>query len=155
MKKDIIIATKAIVGGALDWEVYLGPISAFFITVIQYCFGPIDFILNLLAWSFVADYVTGYFKASLKGELSSRKGSVGFLRKIGKLLIIVLCVQASKVLGGSLVRNIVMGGYISNEWLSIIENGEACGIIPSPVAKYLAQYQKKLSSLTKLDSGGE
>lgn len=155
MKKDIFIATKALFGGALDWEVLLGPYSAFFIVLMQYCFGPMDFLLNLLLWVFVVDYLTGYLKARHLKQLSSRRGSTGFLRKIGKLLIVILAVQIGKFLGSSWIRIIIMGGYITNEMLSIIENGEACGLIPKNVAKSLLQYQKKLSSLLDVKEGDQ
>lgn len=55
-----------------------------------------------------------------------------------------------KYLGSSLIRTIIMGGYITNELLSIIENGEACGIVPHNIAKSLLQYQRKLSELFSL-----
>jgi len=60
-----------------------------------------------------------------------------------------------RAFGTSIIRPIIMIGYCSNELLSIIENGEACGFIPKPIAQFLAQYQKKLSSLAKFNSGGE
>lgn len=150
MKKEMFMSIKTAIVGALDWELYLGPVSAFLLAALQYWLGPMDSLVNLLLWILVVDYVTGWIKGAVNGELSSRLGAKGVLRKFGKLIIVGLAVQIGKVLGTSLIRIVVMGGYISNELLSIIENGEACGVIPTSLAKTLLQYQRRLSDLFKL-----
>lgn len=155
MKKEIYMSIKTTIVGALDWEMYLGPWSAFLLAAIQYWLGPMDSLVNLLLWILVVDYMTGWIKGAVNGELSSRVGAKGLLRKLGKLIIVGLAVQIGKVLGTPLIRVIVMGGYISNELLSIIENGEACGVIPSVIAKVLLQYQRRLSDLFKMRDGGD
>lgn len=153
MKKDIVIAAKAMIGGALDWEIYLSPVGAIFIAIIQYLFGPMDVLFNLMVWAFVIDYVTGRMKARHLNQLSSRIGSLGFIRKLGKAAIVAFVVQIGKVVGSDALRIAIMGGYISNEFLSIIENAEACGLVPKSMAKRLLQYQKRLSSVLNLKEG--
>lgn len=155
MKRAVYSYIQILASGALDWDVVSGSIGAIFVAIFNYWFGEFDFIANLFFYMLVADYVTGWIKGFITKQLSSNTGYKGFVKKGGMLIIVGLAFQLDKAFGTSIIRPIIMIGYCSNELLSIIENGEACGIIPTSVAKHLAQYQKKLSSLTRINTGGE
>lgn len=155
MKKAVYSYIQILASGALDWDVMSGSIGAIFIAIFNYWFGDFDFIANLFFYMLAADYATGFIKGILTKQLSSNTGYKGFVKKGGMLIIVGLAFQLDKAFGTSFIRPIIMIGYCNNEMLSIIENGEACGFIPKSVAQFLAQYQKKLSSLTKINTGGE
>ena len=106
----------------------------------------------------VLDYITGMAKAWHAGELSSRVGLWGILKKVGYLVIVgVACVvdwllrYGADSLGWNwpvdfLFASIVIIWLVINELLSILENVSAIG---APVPGFLQALLKKLKVHTE------
>ena len=106
----------------------------------------------------VLDYITGMAKAWHAGELSSRVGLWGILKKVGYLVIVgVACVvdwllrYGADSLGWSwpvdfLFASIVIIWLVINELLSILENVSAIG---APVPGFMQALLKKLKVHTE------
>lgn len=106
----------------------------------------------------VLDYITGMTKAWNAGELSSRVGLWGILKKVGYLVIVgVACVvdwllrYGADSLGWNwpvdfLFASIVIIWLVINELLSILENVSAIG---APVPGFMQALLKKLKVHTE------
>lgn len=112
-------------GGTLGW--FLG--------------GADGFLYALIAFV-VIDYITGMMCAVADRELSSKVGFKGICRKV----IIFLLVGVANLLDvyiigtGSVLRTAVIFFYLSNEGLSLLENGAHLGLpIPEKIKNVLAQ----------------
>ena len=111
----------------------------------------------------VLDYITGMTKAWQAGELSSRVGIRGILKKLGYLVIVAvagmldwLIRYGAAALGWEwapefLVSSVVIVWLIINELLSILENVEAIGVpVPAFLRKLLGRL--KVSTEAKADT---
>lgn len=114
-----------VLGGTLGW--FLG--------------GADGFLYALIAFV-VIDYITGMMCAVADRELSSKVGFKGICRKV----IIFLLVGVANLLDvyiigtGSVLRTAVIFFYLSNEGLSLLENGAHLGLpIPEKIKNVLAQ----------------
>ena len=127
MIKESICTSVGIVGSMIisllgGWDV---PMQALIICMI------IDYLSGLA--------VAGIFHKSKKSEngaLNSRSGLKGLCMKCMILFIIVAIVQVGKVLNVDWLRNATIIGFISNEFISIVENAGLMGMrLPKPVYK--------------------
>lgn len=127
MIKESICTSVGIVGSMIisllgGWDV---PMQALIICMI------IDYLSGLV--------VAGIFHKSKKSEngaLNSRSGLKGLCMKCMILFIIVAIVQVGKVLNVDWLRNATIIGFISNEFISIVENAGLMGMrLPKPVFK--------------------
>ena len=110
--------------------------SAWICAALSFCFGRVDGMLIALIALMAFDYVTGVIRAGVNHDLCSSVGFKGIARKV---LILALVAVGNLVdvhiLGqGSLCRSLVIGFYVANEALSIIENAIGLGL---PVPKKL------------------
>lgn len=103
--------------------------------------GADGFLYALIAFV-VIDYITGMMCAVADRELSSKVGFKGICRKV----IIFLLVGVANLLDvyiigtGSVLRTAVIFFYLSNEGLSLLENGAHLGLpIPEKIKNVLAQ----------------
>lgn len=103
--------------------------------------GADGFLYALIAFV-VIDYITGMMCAFADRELSSKVGFKGICRKV----IIFLLVGVANLLDvyiigtGSVLRTAVIFFYLSNEGLSLLENGAHLGLpIPEKIKNVLAQ----------------
>ena len=103
--------------------------------------GTDGFLYSLIAFV-VIDYITGMMCAFADRELSSKVGFKGICRKV----IIFLLVGVANLLDvyiigtGSVLRTAVIFFYLSNEGLSLLENGAHLGLpIPEKIKNVLAQ----------------
>ena len=92
------------------------------ITFISYLFGGFDVMFQVLVFCIVADYITGLMAAFYLGKLNSKVGFKGILKKIAILMVVALAVEIGRVTGMEAVRGLIMGFYIANEGISILEN---------------------------------
>lgn len=99
------------------------------------------FLYALIAFV-VIDYITGMMCAVADKKLSSKVGFKGICRKV----IIFLLVGVANLLDvyiigtGSVLRTAVIFFYLSNEGLSLLENGAHLGLpIPEKIKNVLAQ----------------
>lgn len=127
MIKESLCTSVGIVGSMIisllgGWDV---PMKALIICMI------IDYLSGLA--------VAGIFHKSKKSEngaLNSRSGLKGLCMKCMILFIIVVIVQVGKVLNVDWLRNATIIGFISNEFISIVENAGLMGMrLPKPVYK--------------------
>lgn len=100
--------------------------------LITYLFGMQDALLNAFLAAVVLDYATGVVAAYLAGTLSSKMGFKGLAKKFFILCIVAMANILDDATGaGGMLRNMVLGFYIANEALSLIENGARLGV-PMP-----------------------
>lgn len=100
--------------------------------MITYLFGVRDALFNALLTALVLDYATGVVAAYLAGELSSKVGFKGLAKKFFVLCIVAMANILDDATGaGGMLRNMVLGFYIANEALSLVENGARLGV-PMP-----------------------
>lgn len=100
--------------------------------MITYLFGVRDALFNALLTAMVLDYATGVVAAYLAGTLSSKVGFKGLAKKFFILCIVAMANILDNATGaGGMMRNMVLGFYIANEALSLIENGARLGV-PMP-----------------------
>lgn len=118
----------------------LGGVAGFFL-------GEMDGLLLALVGLIVLDYITGLLVGWYRRKLSSRTGSKGLAKKC-----FILCVVAvghildTQLLGGgaSVCRSAVIGFYIANEGLSILENAGKLGVpLPQKLRAALEQLRDK------------
>lgn len=103
----------------------------------------------ILCLVMLIDYITGVHAAYVKGELSSRTGILGILKKLSYLaMVAVACVidyvisvaggKVGLVVGVQFVGLLVIFWLICNELISILENIEEIGgPVPPFVVKLL------------------
>ena len=106
--------------------------------------GGWDAPMKALIICMIIDYLSGLAvagifhksKKSENGALNSRSGLKGLCMKCMILFIIVAIVQVGKVLNVDWLRNATIIGFISNEFISIVENAGLMGMrLPKPVFK--------------------
>ena len=111
--------------------------------LLSYLFGGLDALFTALLVCIAADYVTGVLAALYERKLNSEVGFRGILRKVAILLIVVLAHMIETAASVSGVRDLVIGFYIANEGISILENA---GRMNVPVAKHLSNLLEQLNS---------
>lgn len=120
-------------------------------TVGVFLFGGMDGLLISLIVLIVLDYVTGVVAAALRHELSSEVGARGIAKKVFMLAIVAVAnIVDVRVVGeGHVLRTMVVIFYISNESISLLENGGRMGVpLPDKLMQVLKQL-KDNSSNTK------
>jgi len=115
-------------------------ITGFLVSVL----GGWDKWLHALVLMMVIDYITGLIKAWYTKRLSSVIGFRGIAKKVMIFLIIAVAVVLQDLIGDALpLRDIIICFYISNEGLSIIENGSEVLPIPDQLKSALLQLRDK------------
>lgn len=121
-------------------------VSAIVCGVCGFLWGSFDGLLYALVAFMAIDYVTGVISAVITKNLSSE---VGF-RGIAKKVIIMALVAVGHILdsriadGGTVCRSAVIGFYIANEGISILENAEKLGLpLPKKLTDVLKQLKEK------------
>lgn len=109
--------------------------------VLSNIFGGFDVIFVALLWCILIDYITGICAAIYLKKLNSEIGFKGILKKVVILCIIALSHELSVVVGVPEIRDLVVGFYIANEGISILENAGKMNI---PVAKALSKFLEQL-----------
>lgn len=94
----------------------------------------------------VLDYLTGLISAWIHKELSSAVGFTGIAKKV----LILILVAVGHLLddyvlgGGSVCRSAVIGFYLANEGISILENAGNIGLpLPKKLTDVLEQLKNK------------
>ena len=125
-------------------------------------FGVIGVPLAVLFAAMCIDYGTGMAKAWITGELSSRVGVLGIIKKVGYLTAICvagiidwLLISGLKQVGISISLSYFMGlmvtiWFIVNECISILENLADIGV---PLPGFLMAMVKRLAAV--VDEKGE
>ncbi len=123
---------------------YLKAFTAALAGIASAVFGPLDALFCGLVFCVVADYITGICAAVYERKLDSRTGYVGILKKVVLMTIVALAHVVGQVSAMPAVRDIVIGFYIVNEGLSILENASKMNIKYTEKLKdFLWQLQEK------------
>ena len=111
-----------------------------------FLFGDWDLPLKILLTSMVLDYVSGMLKAFYLGEVSSRVGYKGLIKKVGILFTIVVANLTDIVLGLTIFRSAICMFFCMNELISVLENIAALGVpIPDILSDRLIQTKGDLN----------
>ena len=125
-------------------------------------FGVIGVPLVVLFAAMCIDYLTGMTKAWVTGELSSRVGVLGIIKKVGYLTAVCvagiidwLLISGLKQVGISIGLSYFMGlmvtiWFIVNECISILENLSTLGV---PMPAFLVSMVHRLKIV--VDEKGE
>ena len=109
-----------------------------------FLWGSLDGLLIALIVFMILDYLTGIIVGIVQKKVSSATGFIGLLKK-GLILIIVAVghILDTQIFGGesSACRSAVIGFYLANEGISILEN---IGILGIPLPKKLRQVLEQL-----------
>lgn len=106
--------------------------------------GGADALLKTLLFFMAADIVTGLVAAFHEKKLSSAIGFKGVGKKTLILLLVGLAHVMDESIGGSALRGAVLGFYISNEGLSVLENAARLGLpVPRKLKNALIQLHGK------------
>lgn len=113
-------------------------------SVASYAFGGFDAVLKILLIMCVIDYITGVCAAVFKKTLSSRTGFNGILKKAVILCVVACAHLIGDALGVEQIRSAVIGFYIANEGISIVENAARLGVpMPQKLISILKQLKDK------------
>jgi len=124
---------------------YLKFIGAGLAAVLTFMFGGFDTILAVLLAMIAIDYVSGLLGAIYTGTLSSEVGYKGIIKKVGMLLVVAAGHILGRAMGAYEIRSMVIGFYITNEAISILENWGKVGL---PLPKQIKD------ALSRLKDGG-
>ena len=121
-------------------------VTAIAVGVIEFFFGEIDRLLYALLAMIIIDYATGVIAAIVEKRLSSAIGFKGIAKKICILLIVATGhIIGCCVLGkGETCRDMIVGFFIMNEGISVLENGIKIGLpVPQKFKEMLEQVKNK------------
>ncbi len=107
----------------------------------SWVYGGLDVLLSVLIICVTIDYITGIFAAIYTKTLNSQVGFRGILKKVVILLLVALGSLMGQALGEESIRDIVIGFYIANEGISIIENA---GRMEIPICKGFTKFLEQL-----------
>ena len=116
-------------------KIFLG----LFNSAIGYLLGGFDTMLISLLIFMIIDYITGIIKAIIDKKLSSKIGYIGICKKFLILFVIVISTILDRITGlDNSIRYLVIGFYLANEGLSILENTVEIGIpVPEKIKDIL------------------
>ena len=105
-----------------------------------FLFGRWDLPLKVLFYSMVLDYISGMLKAFYLGEVSSKKGYKGLIKKVGILFTIAVANLTDLILGLAVFRSAICIFFCMNECISVLENVSSMGVpIPDILKDKLIQ----------------
>ena len=117
-----------------------------------FLFGQWDLPLQILLTAMVLDYISGMLKAFYLGEVSSRKGYKGLVKKVGILFTIVVANLIDLILGLTIFRSAICMFFCMNELISVLEHISALGV-PIPDVLKDKLIQTKDNNITNKDGG--
>lgn len=151
----------------MDASPVIDKINAFYgilITILSYIFGVHWYLFIAYLGLNIADGITGSMKARLNGEISSKKGLKGIVKKLGYWIMIAIAfglgaifTEIGKTLNIDLSFLIAIGWLTLatlsiNEFRSILENFVDAGyFVPSVLVKGLEVANKALNDIVKED----
>lgn len=121
-------------------------VSAIVCAVCCFLWGTPDGLLYALIAFMVMDYVTGIISAYIRKEISSSTGFRGIAKKVFIMVLVAVGhLLDSRVVGdGTVCRSAVIGFYIANEGISILENSGKIGLpLPEKLLDVLRQLKNK------------
>lgn len=119
--------------------------SAILAAICGFLWGKADGLLYALIAFMVLDYVTGVIVAILRKTLNSEIGFTGIAKKVLILTLVAVghILDVHVLGGGAVCRSAVIGFYLANEGISILENAGNIGIpLPKKLIAVLQQLKK-------------
>ena len=92
-------------------------------------FGGFDAMLTVLVMLIAVDYITGVAAALYSEKLSSKTGFRGILKKVCIMSAVALAHLIGEITSQEVLRSLVIGFYIANEGISILENIAHTGVV--------------------------
>ena len=125
-------------------------VAAIICACCSFLWGTPDGLLYALIAFMIMDYITGLISAYIRKEISSTTGFKGIAKKVFIMMLVAVGhILDTKVIdGGTVCRSAVIGFYIANEGISILEN---CGEIGLPLPERLIEVLKQLKNKNKED----
>lgn len=96
-----------------------------------FLWGQLDGLLLALIAFMILDYLTGVIVGIARKNLNSETGFTGLLKKFLMLVLVAVGhILDTQILGGgaSVCRSAVIGFYLANEGISILENTAKLGV---------------------------
>lgn len=127
---------------------FLQTIMAMICIIAGFLYGKVDGLVYALLAFLILDYVTGFAVACVNKNLSSEAGFKGIAKKVVILLVVAVgnIVDVYILGGGAVCRSTVIGFYLANEGISILENAGNLGI---PLPKKLVSVLKQINDNNK------
>ncbi len=133
---------------AFSWKA----IGAAIIGIACQVWGAWDQLMTALVILMALDVVTGFLRAFIQQQLSSKESFRGMAKKVLIFVLLAVAVQVDTLTGlNGTTRHLVAVFYCASEGLSILENSVAAGM---PAPEFLRQALKQLNE-GKFSGGGE
>lgn len=118
---------------------FIQTITAAICGIFGFLYGKADGLIYALLAFMILDYVTGLTLACISKNLSSEVGFKGIAKKVVILLVVAVgnIVDIYILGGGAVCRSTVIGFYLANEGISILENAGNLGI-PLPKKAFVS-----------------
>lgn len=123
-------------------EKFFQRFSAFLCAMGGFMWGKADGLLYALITFMILDYISGVISAYVRKEISSAVGFIGIVKKVFIMLLVAVAhIMDTQIIGeGSMCRSAVIGFYISNEGISILENAVKMGLpLPKKIVDILIE----------------
>ena len=142
------------------WKVLMSMWMAALTAYAQKVAMPIIVLIAVMA----LDWVSGTAAAWVNGELSSRAGIIGAVRKVGRLCLVAVGMVLDYIIsagvaaaGAELPFDMAVGLLVTfwliiNECISILENAGKAGV---PIPEFLRKALKNANRATDIQSDGE
>lgn len=121
-------------------------ITAIIAAVCGFLWGKADGLLYALIAFMAIDYISGVIVAVVRHELSSEVGFKGIAKKVLILALVAVghILDVHVLGGGAVCRSAVIGFYLANEGISILENAGELGLpLPKKLIAVLKQLKDK------------
>ncbi|MDE6501143.1 MAG: phage holin family protein [Ruminococcus sp.] len=125
---------------------FLQTFSATVCAVCGFLWGRLDGLLYALITFMILDYVTGLISAYIAKNLSSAVGFTGIAKKVFIMILVAVghILDIHVLGGGAVCRSAVIGFYLANEGISILENAGKIGLpLPEKLIDVLVQIKDK------------
>ncbi len=115
---------------------------------LSWMYGACDTLLITLVVMVILDYITGVSAAFYLKQASSAKGFRGIVKKVVLFAVVAVAVLIDRLVfhSSGILRGAVIGFFIANEGISILENAGRMGL---PVPKKLLQALVQLGGKDK------
>ena len=124
---------------AFEWKTVIAAITAAGCQIL----GVWNNVMTALVILIILDVVTGFLRAFIQQELSSKESFRGMAKKVLIFALIAVAFQIDSITGlDGVTRNVVAVFYCASEGLSVVENSVAAGM---PVPDFLKDALKQLN----------
>lgn len=124
---------------AFEWKTIIAAITAAGCQIL----GVWNNVMTALVILIILDVVTGFLRAFIQQELSSKESFRGMAKKVMIFAMIAVAFQIDSITGlDGVTRNVVAVFYCASEGLSVVENSIAAGM---PAPDFLKDALKQLN----------